>query len=202
MNVFILSPGRTATKTLTYIFSKVPGYTSGHETRCKYLGGERVDYPENHIECDNRLSWFMPRLTKKYSKEAVLVVVHRDHESVAKSYNHRWQKINIMKAYSQGVLKREFSENDLDVCRDYVSNVYEQIESFSGEWRHVVHLDLDDPELGVSEVLRLIGCPEKTESTLHDFSITNLNPNKVSNFKRQRDVFRYNLKCIMHDMKW
>jgi ferritin-like protein len=44
----------------------ITNYTAGHETRSTLLGEDRIAYPRQHIEADNRLSWMLGKLGKKY----------------------------------------------------------------------------------------------------------------------------------------
>ncbi len=62
MNVFVLGTGRCGTTTFMKACRHVTNCTSGHETRVNHVGPERLSYPSNHIEADNRLSWFLGRL--------------------------------------------------------------------------------------------------------------------------------------------
>ena len=66
MNVFILCTGRCGSMSISRACKELDNYTSGHETRITKLGDERINFPENHIEADNRLAWFLGRLDEKY----------------------------------------------------------------------------------------------------------------------------------------
>ncbi|MFO8086269.1 MAG: hypothetical protein R6T91_00500, partial [Bacteroidales bacterium] len=41
------------------------GMTAGHETNRQKIDS-RLDYPDNHVEVDNRLVWFLGGLDKRY----------------------------------------------------------------------------------------------------------------------------------------
>lgn len=198
MNIFVLSPGRTATTTLSYAFSKIEGYTSGHEINVQYLGQKRVDYPLKHIECDNRLVWFLPRLTKKYSKDGVLVIIYKDFNQIADSYNKRWYKINMMKSYSQGILMRSLNQNTSDVCLDYVENVYEHLEYFSDHWEKVVRINLDSPRKGLTDLLKCIDKENDVERILKILNQKQLNKN-LSRLDRFFANLKFNFKALIHD---
>jgi len=165
------------------------------------LGADRIAYADNHIECDNRLTWFLPRLTKRYGDSSVLVIVERARQKTAASYNRRWERINIMKAYSQGILMRGLHDNTYEVCEDYVENVYEQLEFFSHSWKHVVHLQLEEPSEGVDKVLSLLDKSSHKQEVLEVLSSTVLNLNKARGFKRKYKVFKYNWNCLVSDLK-
>jgi hypothetical protein len=64
----------------------ITNYSSAHESgrRDRYS----LDYPENHIEVDNRLAWFLGRLHEKYP-DAFYVHLLRDEKATAQSYAAR-----------------------------------------------------------------------------------------------------------------
>jgi len=165
-----------------------------------YLGDSRIDYPENHIECDNRLSWFLPRLTRKYSTSAVLVILNKDHQQIAESYNKRWHNLGIMKAYSQGILMRDFSENDVSVCKDYVESVYEHLSYFSKDWDKVVHVDLAAPETGIRDVLAYMDKSSHADEVISYMRTQRLNKSGM-NFKDFLKMIRYGLRNIYWDIR-
>jgi len=199
VNVFVISPGRTATTTLSQALSYIDGYTTGHETNVIKLGAQRVDYPNYHIECDNRLAWFLPRLTKKYGDNSVLVIVKRDIEKIAQSYNRRWAKINIMKAYSQGILMRKLNENNIDVCLDYVQNVYEHLEYFRKDWRFVVEIDMEAPKEGVVKLLQILN-KEKYESNVIEYMTNNKTNLNSESIRKKLANIKFNLSCLIWDL--
>ena len=52
---------------------------------------QRLEYPDNHIEVDNRLAWFLGVLGEKYP-DARFVHLVRDREAVAQSFLKRWKE--------------------------------------------------------------------------------------------------------------
>ena len=200
MNVFIISPGRTATTSLSHTFSHLNQHTSGHETRTKFLGDDRVKFDENHVECDNRLAWFMPRLTAKYNQTGLLIIVRRDVQKIAKSYDKRWYKINITKAYSQGILMRDLEENSVEVCADFATNIYEQLDFAAGSWTHVVELDLEAPEEGLRQALSIIGQPEKLDDMLKTMQDVQSNQN-VLTLRDRASILKFSLKNLLWDVR-
>lgn len=68
MNIFVLCTGRSGSKTFIKACNHITNYTCGHESRAKRAKLEsrlNLDYPPNHIEADNRLSWFLGRLVQE-----------------------------------------------------------------------------------------------------------------------------------------
>lgn len=194
MNIFFISPGRTGTTTISMAFSSIDDFTSGHESRVNFLGEERVDYPDNHFECDNRLVWFLPRLTEKYGESGVLVIVNRNRSEIAKSYNYRWGGIGIMRAYSQGILMRRLNENNFEVCRDYVNNVYEHLDFIKKDWIKVINLDINNPKQGISEILTEVGKEKYLEKVLESLNTIKSNKNNKTIKVRFR---HFSQNCVM-----
>lgn len=130
MNVFVLCTGRCGSRTFYEACRHITNYTTGHESRITYIGDERLDYPENHIEADNRLSWFLGRLDQKYGDGAFYVHMTRDREETAQSYAKR-HDTGIIRAYRDGILfECPAYITPLDVCRDYCDTVNTNIQSF------------------------------------------------------------------------
>ena len=63
----------------------------GHETRSALVEG-RLDYPDNHIEADNRLAWFLGSLYDRFGDESMYVHLTRDRNAVVASYEGRWER--------------------------------------------------------------------------------------------------------------
>ena len=135
MNVFVLCTGRSGSMTFAKACEAITNYTSAHESRIKLLGEERVAYPLQHIEIDNRLIWFAGALDKKYGTNAFYVHLQRDANAVAHSFNKRWNNnFSIIKAYAETMLFQRLEElmpqDRLAICRDYVDTVNANITSF------------------------------------------------------------------------
>ena len=87
--VFVLSTGRCGSTTLAASCAHITNHTSGHETNWGRLGDDRLDYPADHIEVDNRLSWFLGPLAARYP-DARYVHLVRDRRQVVDSFLKRW----------------------------------------------------------------------------------------------------------------
>lgn len=129
-NVFVLCTGRCGSVTFSKACAHIENFTTGHETLAEKLGPERVAYPARHIEVDNRLAWFLPRLGRAFP-DALYVHLWRDEQAVAESYNRRWTSpVAMMPAYRNGILKLARGADALDVCLDMVRNVELAISEF------------------------------------------------------------------------
>jgi hypothetical protein len=148
MRVFILCTGRTGSTTIIKACKHIKNYTAAHESRSSKLGKERLNYPENHIEADNRLSWFLGYLDQIYGDNAFYVHLLRDKTKTIASLNRRWNNpTSIVKAFANGVLKipQPFlnKESKIKVCKDYYDNVNKNIEFFlkSKTKKQIIHLE-------------------------------------------------------------
>lgn len=134
MRVFVLTAGRTASKTFANACQVLDGMTAGHETRAGVLSG-RLEFPDNHVEVDNRLAWFLGGLAVRYSEsETFYVHLTRDSERVVESYLKRWHiKVSIVRAFYHGVLMRPEKPSVSQAregCRLFVATLDENIENY------------------------------------------------------------------------
>ena len=94
-NTFVLSPGRSASKSIVEATLHVTNYTSAHESRAARLGNKKFNYPEFHIEGDNRLCWFFGEMSQRYSGDDVLHIrLKRDLQDTVGSLLHRLRNSN------------------------------------------------------------------------------------------------------------
>ena len=56
--VFVLCTGRCGSTTFARAAAHATNFTAKHESRTYKLGAQRLAYPDNHIEVDNRLAWW------------------------------------------------------------------------------------------------------------------------------------------------
>jgi len=143
MNVFILSTGRAGSMSFERACRHITNYSAGHETRSGLLGQRRFDYPQNHIESDNRLAWLLGRLEREYGDDAVYVHLIRDPTNTANSFASRANR-GIMRAYRDGILLGvgEF-ESDEMVALDYVDTVNENIRQFLRDKTRAITFELE-----------------------------------------------------------
>lgn len=124
MRVFILSTGRCGSKTIIQACKHITNYTSAHESRTLKIGPDHFNYPDNHIESDNRLSWFLGLLDEKFGDDAFYVHLIRNKTDTVNSFNKRWAKhISINKAFLTGILNTPLEKADKET-RYKVSSLY------------------------------------------------------------------------------
>jgi hypothetical protein len=143
MNVFVLCTVRCGSVTFAKACSHVTNFSSAHESRAKYPGRERISYPPDHIEVDNRLSWFLGRVEERYGASAYYVHLTRDREATALSFNRRWHmRSSIMRAYAEQICMTS-PKDPLAMCRDYVETVTSNIRAFLRDKPNVMHIELE-----------------------------------------------------------
>jgi hypothetical protein len=82
MRVFILSTGRCGSVTIERAFSHARNYTTGHESKINSFY-DPLEYPDWHIESDNRLAWFLGELERAYPEARYIHLLRNQDEYVA-----------------------------------------------------------------------------------------------------------------------
>ena len=128
MNIFILSTGRCGSTTFIKACGHISNYSADHESRLQMTGDSRLSYPDNHIEADNRLTWFLGRLEKNYGDNAFYVHLIRDKNETVNSFVNR-SDMGIMKAWREGIHLNPQAE-DRKLAEDYIDTANANIELF------------------------------------------------------------------------
>jgi hypothetical protein len=149
MNVFVLCTGRSGSTSFIKACQHISNYSAAHETLSNSCGDKRFDFPKNHIEADNRLSWQLGQLNEKFGKNAFYVHLKRNSKSVAKSYYKRFLlPKSMIYAYANGIKKlppESLNPNErFEVCLDYVETVNANIKYFLEDKPHKIEIDLED----------------------------------------------------------
>jgi hypothetical protein len=173
MNIFILNTGRCGSSTFAKACSHITNYTSAHESRVGIVGEARLNYPENHIEVDNRLSWYLGRLEKTYGDAGFYVhLFRRDTMKTAISCSKRTYPGTIIKSYKEGILLHCPENTDvLDLCLDYCDTVTSNIELFLKAKSHRMNFILEDAKKDYREFWDRIGAEGDFEAALSEFDI-------------------------------
>jgi hypothetical protein len=169
MNVFILNTGRCGSLTFAKACRHITNYTSGHETRCDLTQSERLDYPDNHIEADNRLSWLLGRLDRKYGDEAVYVHLKRNREDTARSFMKRYPH-SIVKAYRQAILMGS-SEKPMSLCSDFCDTVESNIELFLKDKSNRMEFRIESAAEDFPLFWEMIGAEGDMNAAIAEFGI-------------------------------
>lgn len=160
LRVFVLSTGRCGSLTFARALEHVANYSVGHETRAGVVV-DRLDYPDQHIEVDNRLSWFLGALGHRYPA-ATYVHLARDPQQVAESYAARFGvRGGIMPAFASGILFRATAAAQaerLQIAKLYVNTVTTNIAAFVNTLppQQVIHVNIENPHASFDRLWDLI----------------------------------------------
>ena len=182
MNVFVLSTGRCGSKTFAKACRHMSNYTASHETHNRWAhSGVREPYrdlrfPPDHIEVDNRLSWFLGTLEKRYGREAFYVHLLRPPEEVAKSLMVRGED-SILYAFTSGVLQYFSEARNLsagqryEVGLQYCEAVNDNVELFLRDKPRQMTMWLHDVKGPFREFWRAIGAEGDLERALSEWDV-------------------------------
>ncbi len=172
MNVFVLNTGRCGSMTFIAACSHITNYSAGHETRVQLLAADRMAYPPNHIEADNRLSWLLGRLDAAYGDDAYYVHLTRNRDQVAASFARR-ADYGIMKAYREGILLHDESQqSDAEaLANDYIDTVEANIALFLRNKTHTMGFRLEQGQEDFKRFWSWIGAEGDLNAALAEWAV-------------------------------
>jgi len=169
MNVFVLTTGRTGSTAFSKACGFITNFTSGHETRLSIQGDERLNYPENHIETDNRLSWFLGSLDRRYGDSSYYVFLKRDPQKSADSYLKRsYLRSSIVNGFHTNVLMRDDAVNKQSAV-DLITTMNSNIEHFLKDKSNVFHCSLEDMDVRFPEFWKWIEAEGDMDAAMASF---------------------------------
>lgn len=171
MNVFILNTGRCGSSTFIQACMHITNYSAAHESLLQKTGPQRLAYPENHIEADNRLSWFLGRLDETYGNNAFYVHLSRNQQDTVESFGKRID-FGILKAYERGILMHEQHLRTADeIARDYVTTVESNIKLFLKDKTHTMNVSLENVKADFIEFWDSINAEGDLQAALDEWNI-------------------------------
>ncbi len=179
----MLTTGRAASKTFAHACQFIDGMTSAHESNCGQILS-RLDYPDNHIEVDNRLVWFLGGLDKRYQdRDTYYVYLTRDNDKIVESYLSRWHlSVSIVRAFYHGVLmipKKPDIATARESCRLFVQTVDENICYFLANRSNWSHVSVENLEQDFFKFLEKAGLSGNRQALSKAISnVHNLNKKK------------------------
>lgn len=179
MNIFILTSGRTGSAGFIKACKYINNYSASHESLFKSEVEYRFNYPMNHIESDNRLSWFLGRLDMDFGNKALYVHLKRNEALVAQSFNNRWfGKNSIIRGFAWNIcgLKWLFKtkKERLRISEFYVKTIDENINLFLKDKENVLIMELENIQSDFTKFWNFIGATGDLNKALLSFSsITN-----------------------------
>lgn len=169
MNIFILNTGRCGSTTFIKACEHIINYTCAHESLLTEIGAQRFNYPPDHIEADNRLSWLLGRLDDAYADNAFYVHLTRNPEDTARSFSKRVD-FGIMKAYEQGILLHEHHINPaIDMANDYIETVDNNIRLFLKDKSNKMDISIETIQSDFTDFWNRIGAEGDLDKALDEW---------------------------------
>ena len=171
MNVFVLCTGRCGSVSFARACAHISNFSARHETNVSRIGEARLQYPPQHIEVDNRLSWYLGRLDQSYGTEAFYVHLQRDMEATAASFAQRYQR-GIIRAYRQdGIIANLPPDTEpMAVCRDYCQTVNSNISLFLRDKPQQLSVQLERIAEDFPRFWSSIGAEGNLEAAMKEFA--------------------------------
>lgn len=171
MNVFILNSGRCGSTTWIRACEHIQNFSAGHESRLRLVGAERLAYPPDHIEADNRLTWMLGRLDAAYGDDAWYVHLRRERDAAAHSFALR-SDFGIMQAWREGILLGATPEADpLALAHDYLETAEQNIRLFLRNKSHQMDARLETIASDFRAFWEWIGAQGELEAALAELRV-------------------------------
>ena len=177
MNISCLSTGRCGSTTFAKSIAHARNYTSGHETRATIVGNDHFNYPDFHIESDNRLSWMLGSLDEFYGDNPIYIHLLRNPDEVAASYCKRYSPSfigGIMHGFGHGILQQGAlyeGENLRNLADLYVNVVNQNIKSFLKDKTMVVVMDMANPKESIIKIWEMGKMEGDLEKALSEWDV-------------------------------
>ncbi|MES9971344.1 MAG: hypothetical protein ABW092_15025 [Candidatus Thiodiazotropha sp.] len=165
MNIFILNAGRCGSTTFIQACKHIDNFSAAHESRSTLTGEQRLNYPDNHIEADNRLCWLLGRLESEYGNRAYYVHLTRDHQESVQSFVKR-KEFGIMQAYREGILMGGQQQSAADIASDYLDTVSQNISLFLKDKQHKMVFRLENANRDFAGFWHWIGARGELDEAL------------------------------------
>jgi hypothetical protein len=178
MNVFVLCTGRCGGTTLYRACRHITNFTAGNETRIREVGHRnRVDYPPNHIEVDNRLSWFLGALDETYGDNARYVHFAWNREATSRLFERRYYprpekklRIKLIHAFAHSIVYAgEAFDPATEVAQHYWDTVTANIRLFLKDKTHVMEFGLESAREDFPKFWDWIGAEGDMQAALAEF---------------------------------
>jgi hypothetical protein len=170
MNIFILNAGRCGSTTFIQACQHISNYSAAHESRSTLTGEQRLSYPENHIEADNRLCWLLGRLDCVYGNDAYYVNLTREREHSVMSFVKR-KEYGIMQAYREGILMGGQQQSATQIASDYLDTVACNISLFLKDKTHTMAFSMENATRDFIDFWHWIGAQGKLENALGEWQV-------------------------------
>ena len=171
MRVFALTTGRTGSVTFAKACEHVENFTSGHESRFNKAGTDRLDYSDQHIEADCRLSFFLGLMARRYP-DAFYIHMRRSLGGIADSFTrcHKQSAYTGSVVAAWGKSIEPMSQGDYHkAALDYATATDANISEFLKDREHMVFEIENDPKAAFVLFWERIGATGDLDAALAEF---------------------------------
>ena len=193
MNVFVLCTGRCGSVSFIKACTHITNYSAGHESRVRCVGSQHFAYQPNHIEADNRLSWFLGTLDRVFGDDAFYVHLRRNDKDTARSFLNRWH-FGIIAAFRSTIMIAPPEADPMVVCLDYVQTVNSNIQAFLKDKSQKMEMSLESMATDFPKFWSQIGAQGDLSAALSEW---NHLYNKFEPLTQHKPVARNPLKKIV-----
>ena len=196
MKVIVLCSGRTGSNTLYRASQFIDNFTVGHESQVKLLGAERFDFPDQHIEIDNRLIWQLGSLEQHIGNQAMYVHLTREKLAVKQSFiNRLYQPKSIFYSYCESIKKstpEKLSLDEIDyLADDFLDSIDANIRYFLKDKTHQMEFRVENYKQDFAQFWEFINAKGDYEKALTEWS------KKHNSSKKSKTNFPYDLKRMI-----
>ncbi|WP_207633249.1 hypothetical protein [Devosia aurantiaca] len=191
MNVFVLCTGRSGSTTFAQACGHFTNFTAGHESRSSIIGPSRLDYPDNHIEADHRLTKQLGALEMRYGDNATYVHLLRDRETVARSMARLIDgPMSSVRAFASTVLGRPSltPEELMPVCLDYVDTVTTNVNAYLVGKSRAFTIHLESPHASFADFAEAIGAEGDLDAAHRELDVQH-NQKRDPSYARKKSQF-------------
>jgi len=172
--VFVLCTGRCGSTTFARAAAHATNFTAKHESRTYKLGGQRLAYPDNHIEVDNRLAWWTGKLDAAFGDAPYFVHLTRDKAEVTKSYVAR-KGYGLIKAYREAILCNivlRAPDTDMGlIAADMIDTITANIDYFLRDKSKVMHMKVETMDRDFPAFWNWIGAKGDLSAAMAEWNV-------------------------------
>ena len=196
MKVIVLCSGRTGSTTLYRACQFIDDFTVGHESRVEHLGAKRFDFPDQHIEIDNRLIWQLGSLEQHIGDQALYVHLKRERLAVKQSFiNRLYQPKSIFYSYCESIKKSTpenlSSDEKEHLADDFLDSIDANIRYFLKDKTHQMEFHVENYQQDFAQFWEFINAKGDYEKALAEWS------KKHNSSKKHKTNFAYDFKRMI-----
>lgn len=187
MKIVVLCTGRNGSVTFSKACTHIENYSVGHESYTQELGEERFDFPENHIEIDNRLCWHVGEIDKYFGNDVMYVYLKRNKQKVRDSFKKRLKnRSSIISAYAESI--KMVPPEDLkpdertQIAEDYIETIESNVDLLWKDKDNTMVIRLEDITSDFKKFWNKIKAEGDLDRALDEFNKT-YNKSKSNSLK-------------------